>query len=71
LDERFLATLGDLAMRGDVQALKHLCDECGERSAKTRRLLAELEPLVSNFDTAAIRRVVASVSVVSSPGAAR
>ena len=71
MDERFIATLGDLAMRGDVQALKHLCDAGGEHSAKTRRLLAELAPLVSNFDTAAIRRVVASVSVVGSPGAAR
>jgi len=71
LDERLIATLGDLAMRGDVQALKHLCNEGGEHSAKTRRLLAELAPLVSNFDTAAIRRVVASVSTVGPPDAAR
>ena len=71
VDERFIANLGDLAMRGDVQALKHLCDQAGQHSPKTRLLLAELAPHVSNFDTAAIRRVVASVSAVGSPEAAR
>ncbi len=71
LDERFIANLGDLAMRGDILALKHLCDQAGQHSAKTRLLLAELAPHVSNFDTAAIRRVVASVSAVSSPDVAR
>jgi len=70
LDERFIATLGDLAMRGDVQALRHLCEEAGQHSVPARRLLAELAPHVSNFDTAAIRRVVASVSTVGSPDAA-
>jgi len=71
LDERFIANLGDLAMRGDIPALKHLCDQAGQHSAKRRLLLAELAPHVSNFDTAAIRRVVASVSAVSSPDVAR
>ena len=71
LDGQFIANLGDLAMRGDVQALKHLCDQAGQHSAKTRLLLAELAPHVSNFDTAAIRRVVASVSAVGSSDADR
>ena len=71
LDGQFIANLGDLAMRGDVQALKHLCDQAGQHSLKTRLLLAELAPHVSNFDTAAIRRVVASVSAVGSSGAGR
>ena len=66
-DERFIANLGDLAMRGDVQALKHLCDEASRHSMKMRQLLAELAPHVSNFDTAAIRRVVATVRAVGSP----
>ena len=71
VDERFIANLGDLAMRGDVQALKHLCDQAGRHSPKTRLLLAELAPHVSNFDTAAIRRVIASVSALGSPETAR
>ena len=43
-DEGFIANLGDLAMRGDVQALKHLCDEASRHSMKMRQLLAELAP---------------------------
>ena len=62
LDERFIANLGDLAMRGDVQALKGLCDQAGRHSAQARRLLAELAPHVAKYDTVAIRRVVASVT---------
>ena len=69
-DEGFIANLGDLAMRGDVQALKHLCDEAGRHSMKMRQLLAELAPHVSNFDTAAIRRVVETARAVGSPNAA-
>ena len=69
-DEGFIANLGDLAMRGDVQALKHLCDEASRHSMKMRQLLAELAPHVSNFDTAAIRRVVETARAVGSPNAA-
>jgi CheY-like chemotaxis protein len=69
-DEGFIANLGDLAMRGDVQALKHLCDEASRHSMKMRQLLAELEPHVSNFDTVAIRRVVETARAVGSPNAA-
>jgi CheY-like chemotaxis protein len=71
LDERFIANLGDLAMRGDVQALKGLCDQAGRHSAPARRLLTELAPHVANYDTVAIRRVVASVTAGGSPAAAR
>jgi signal transduction histidine kinase/DNA-binding response OmpR family regulator len=71
LDERFIANLGDLAMRGDVQALKQLCDHAGRSSQKIRLLLAELAPLVSNFDTAAVRRVLASVRAAASSDTAR
>jgi CheY-like chemotaxis protein len=70
-DEGFIANLGDLAMRGDVQALKHLCDDASRHSMKMRQLLAELEPHVSNFDTAEIRRVVETARAVGSPNAAR
>ena len=70
-DERFIANLGDLAMRGDILALKRLCDQAGHHSAKTRQLLAELAPHVSNFDTAAIRRVLASAIAVDPTAAAR
>ncbi len=71
LDERFIANLGDLAMRGDVQALKSLCDQAGRHSAQARQLLTELAPHVAKYDTVAIRRVVASVTAASTPAAAR